>query len=439
MQRPCTRRTALKIGGAFAVPLILPFSIRARGRANDALRIGAIGTGRMGLGDLRSIRKLGLDPDLNARVLAVCDVNAERAEFARAELERTYSEVPGQAAPKIEAYGDFRELLAREDLDGVTISTPDFWHAGIAVAAAKAGKDIYIQKPLTYSIGEGQKLVQAVREHKVILQVGSQQRSDARFRLACELVRNGRIGKLARILVSLPPDSGIGVADEQPVPENLDYDLWLGPMSEQPYTEHRVHPRKGYGRPGWLQIDRYCRGMITGWGSHMNDIAQWGHGTDRDSGVHLIRAEAEFPERGLFDVHTTFRSEARYADGVELIQETGDPAGVRFEGRDGWIFVRRGGIEAEPAAILKEPIGEDEERLYVSNDHYRNFLECMRSREEPICPVEVGHRSNSLCVITHIAMKLGRELGWDPVREQFEDDAEANRLLDFERRAPWKL
>jgi len=439
MKRTCTRRTALKLGGALAVPLILPRGVRARAGKNDALRIGAIGTGRMGLGDLRSIRKRGLDPAVNARVLAVCDVNAERAEFARAELERAYAEVPEHAAVKVDAYGDFRELLAREDLDGVTISTPDFWHAEVAVAAARAGKDIYLQKPMTYSIGEGQKLVRAVREHDVILQVGSQQRSDARFRQACELVRNGRLGKLQRILVSLPPDSGTGVADEQPIPSSLDYDLWLGPTPERPYTEDRVHPRKGYGRPGWLQIEGYCLGMITGWGSHMNDIAQWGHGTDRDSGVRVIRAEAEFPERGLFDVHTQFRSEARYADGVELIQATGNPAGVRFEGSDGWIFVRRGGIEAEPASILQEEIGEDEERLYVSHDHYRNFLDCMRSREEPICPVEVGHRSNSLCVITHIAMKLGRELRWDPARERFEEDAEADRLLDFERRAPWKL
>ncbi|MAG58000.1 MAG: oxidoreductase [Planctomycetes bacterium] len=440
MNQDCTRRTAIKLGGALAIPLFLPGFAGRESNPADALRIGCIGTGRMGRGDMRAIRRRGLDPAVNARIVAVCDVDALRAEAARADCERDYrAKLGGDSAPKVAVFRDFRELLARKDIDGVTISSPDFWHAGHAVAAAKAGKDVYLQKPMTYSVGEGIKLVQAVREAKIILQVGSQQRSDARFRRACELVRNGRVGKLQRIVVSLPPDRGRGVGVATPVPKNLDYDLWLGPTGVKPYAAHRVHPQKGFGRPGWLQIEGYCRGMITGWGSHMNDIAQWGHGTDRDGGVTEISATAKFPDRGLFDVHTKFSSRARYADGVELIQQTGAPAGVRFIGSKGSIFVRRGGIEAEPASILKEKIGDDETQLYVSTDHYRNFLDCMRSRKEPICPVEVGHRSNSLCIITHIAMKLGRKLHWDPSKERFRDDAEANRLLDFERRAPWTL
>ncbi|MBK8975831.1 MAG: Gfo/Idh/MocA family oxidoreductase [Planctomycetes bacterium] len=434
-----TRRTAIKLAGAFAAPLLLPARL-LRGTANDALRIGCIGTGRMGHGDLGAVLRRGLEPAINARIVAVCDVDATRAAHARDEIRKVYAERLGdEPAPEITIYRDFRELLARDDIDGVTISTPDFWHAGHAIAAARARKDIYVQKPLTYSLVAGQKLVRAVRDHGVVLQTGSQQRSDARFRQACELVRNGRVGKLQRIDVSLPPDKGRGDPTEAPVPEQLDYDMWLGPTPVLPYAEHRVHPQQGYGRPGWLQIDRYCRGMITGWGSHMNDIAQWGHGSDRDSGIVSIRATAEFPDRGLFDVHTTFRAEARYADGVELVQQTGDPAGVRFTGSDGWIFVRRGGIEADPKTILDETIGDGELHLEVSDDHYRNFLECMRSRRDPICPVEIGHRSNSVCVVTHIAMKLGRQLHWDPAAERFVDDDAANAMLDFERREPWTL
>jgi hypothetical protein len=179
--------------------------------------------------------------------------------------------------------------------------------------------------------------------------------------------------------------------------------------------------------------------MITGWGSHMNDIAQWARGTDLDSGLTEIEAEASFPERGLFDVHTRYFARGRWADGVPLIQRTDPQAGVTFVGSEGWLFVRRGGIAAGPSSILKETIGDDEDRLPVSDDHYRDFLECVRSRQDPIAPVEAGHRSNSLCVITHIAMLLGRKLKWDPASESFPGDDEANALLDFERRAGWEL
>ena len=282
-------------------------------------------------------------------------------------------------------------------------------------------------------------LVKAVRENGVILQTGSQQRSDARFRQACELVRNGRIGKLRQVEVWLPPDRGSAKVTDAKLPSHFDHDLWMGPTAERPYAELGVHPQKGFGRPGWLQRHGYTRGMITGWGSHMNDIAQWGRGTDVDSGLTEIEAQASFPERGLFDVHTSYFARGKWADGVPLIQRTDPQAGVTFSGSEGWLFVRRGGIEAGPSSILKETIGPDEEQLYVSDDHYRNFLECVRSRREPICPVEVGHRSNSVCVITHIAMQLERKLKWDPVTETFPGDDEANALLDFERRPGWEL
>ncbi len=438
---PVSRRTALKAAGAFAAPLILPRGLRAFASGNDTIRIGAIGCGRMGRGDLFSLLDRGLDPVLNARVVAVCDPDLQRAEHAQRDVAKRYADkLPeGESAPEVAVYADFRELLAREDIDAVTVSTPDFWHAGHGVAAAKAKKDIYIQKPLTLTINEGKALVKAVRANGVVLQVGSQQRSAKNFRHACELVRNGRIGKLQRVEAWLPPDKGRAEPTPTPKPAHFDYDLWMGPTAERSYHELGVHPVKGYGRPGWLQRQGYTRGMICGWGSHMNDIAQWGHGGDADSGLTEIEAKAHYPERGLFDVHTHYFARGKWADGVPLIQRTDPQAGVTFTGSDGWLFVRRGGIAAGPKVILDEVIGEDETRLYRSDDHYRDFLECVRSRRDPICPVEVGHRSNTVCVITDISMILDRKLKWDPVSETFPGDDEANALLDFERRKGWEL
>jgi predicted dehydrogenase len=222
------------------------------------------------------------------------------------------------------------------------------------------------------------------------------------------------------------------------VPSNFDFEMWLGPTPLADYTEHRVHPQADFSRPGWLQIEPYCRGMITGWGSHMFDIAQWGHGSS-DTGPIEMEATGKFPDRGLFNVHTTFQATGRYGDGVKLVIESGDPAGVTFEGDAGWLSVGRGHLKAERPELLHERIGAEETHLYVSRNHMANFLQCMRSRQDPICPVEVGHRSNSICVITHLAMKLGRRLNWDPQAEQFIDDDQANTLLDYEYRQPWTL
>jgi len=399
--------------------------------------MGCIGAGRQGQGDIQELIYRGLDA--GARVVAVCDVDAHRMEDAQWLAEKIYAtEMDKDSYKGCTAYRDFRELLARKDIDGVLIVTPDHWHAPIAVAAANAGKDIYLEKPLTYSIIEGQKLVQAVRKNNRVLQVGSQQRSSTYFLMACELTRNQRIGKLHTIHVWLPEDHGTGNPQPMPVPVNLDYNFWLGPKPQAPFTEDRVHPQRSYSRPGWLQIKQYCLGMITGWGSHMNDIAQWGNNTD-NTGPIEIEAKAEFPNRGLFDVHTTFRAEAIYANGVRLIMETGDPAGVRFEGDRGWVFVKRGAIQASDREILRQKIRENEIKLYRSSNHMKNFLECMHNRKDPVTPVEVGHRSNTICVLTHIAMKLGRKLRWNPQAERFIKDDEANRLLDYPHRKPWTM
>jgi myo-inositol 2-dehydrogenase / D-chiro-inositol 1-dehydrogenase len=433
-----TRRSFLKSAAAAAVaPAIIPSSVFSRPAPSDTLTMGCIGVGRQGLADMQELIYRGLE--VGARVVAVADIDAHRLEHAQWLVDKIYAAELGAEKPSACAgYRDFRELLARPDIDGVTIVTPDHWHAAHAVAAANAGKDIYLEKPMTYTIVEGQKLVQAVRRNKRILQVGSQQRSGIYFRTACELVRNNRIGRLKSIRVILPCDVGTGNPGPMPVPKNLDYDFWLGPAPEAPFSEDRTHPQAGYERPGWLQIEPYCRGMITGWGSHMNDIAQWGNGTD-ETGPVSFEGRGDFPARGLFNVHTTFHVEAVYANGVRLIIETEEPGGVRFEGEKGWIYVQRDKLESSDPAILREKIGDNEVRLYVSNNHMKNFLECLRSRQDPVAPVEVGHRSNSICVLAHIAMKLGRKLSWDPKAEHFVGDDDANTWLDIAHRAPWTV
>jgi predicted dehydrogenase len=432
------RRDFLKAAGISVIaPAVLPSRLLAQTPPSDTMLCGVIGTGRQGLGDMQELIYRGLET--GARVVAVCDIDRHRLEDAQWMAEKIYSAELGKGSYKgIDAYPDFRELLARPDIDGVLVVSPDFWHALHGIAAAGAGKDVYLEKPLTYSIAEGRTLVEAVRRNKRILQVGSQQRSSVYFRLACELVRNERIGRLQSMHVWLPEDQGTGDPTEMPVPKNLDYDFWLGPAPRAPFSQDRVHPQTSYERPGWLQIGPYCHGMITGWGSHMNDIAQWGNGSD-DTGPVEIGGKAEYPDRGLFDVHTKFHAEAAYANGVRLIMETGDPPGVRFEGEKGWVFVTREEITASDPAILKRPAGEGEIKLYESGNHMKNFLECMRTRMEPAAPVEVGHRSNTICLLAHIAMKLGRKLRWDPQVECFLDDDEANGRLDYPHREPWTV
>jgi myo-inositol 2-dehydrogenase/D-chiro-inositol 1-dehydrogenase len=436
--RGFSRRSFLKAAAVSALaPAIVPSSVFAKPAPSDVLSFGCIGVGRQGQSDMQELIYRGLEA--GARVVAVCDVDGHRLDNAQWLAEKIYTlETGTDASGSVAAYRDFRELLARPDLDGVLVVTPDFWHAPIAIAAAAAGKDIYLEKPLTYSIVEGRALVGAVRDNGRVLQTGSHQRSSIYFLKACEIVRNGGIGTLRTIRVWLPEDQGSGDPRPCPVPRSLDYEFWMGPTAEAPFCEDRVHPQADYGRPGWLQIESYSRGMITGWGSHMIDIGQWGNGTE-ETGPVSIEARGEFPDRGLFDVHTKFEAEAVYRNGVRMLMTSGDPAGVRFEGDAGWVFVQRGAIEASDPEILRWQPGQGAVKLVPSGNHMKNFLEAARSRAEPAAPVEVGHRSNTICVLTHIAMKLGRKLVWDPDAERFVGDEEADRRLDYPHRALWTL
>jgi predicted dehydrogenase len=390
----------------------------------------------MGRGDLVDV--LG-HPE--AHVIAVCDVDRRRAEDGKALVERIYAERRSDGSYSgCATHHDYRELVARDDLDAVLVCTPDHWHTLPALAAVRAGKDVFLQKPLTYYIHEGRMLSDAVRSYGRILQVGSQQRSDSRFRKACELVRNGRIGQLRHVKVGFGLDPGTTVKPVMPVPENLDYDMWLGPAPWTPYTEERVHPDKGYGRPGWLRIRDYSAGMITGWGSHHMDIAHWGMGMEY-SGPVEIEGHATFPADGLWNVHGPFSIDYKYANGVTL-SCAGDKvnrAGVTFEGDEGWVWVTRGAIDAHPKSLLDSVIGPDEVHLYQSRDHKGNWIECMRTRREPVAPVEIGHRSNSACLLGNISMLLDRKIVWDPKTESFPNDPEAARMVVGAMRAPYTI
>jgi predicted dehydrogenase len=441
IKRAMSRRDLLKRSAAaaagLAVPMIVPSSVFGAEAPSERITLACIGVGRMGTGDLGEA--LGFK---QVQVVAVCDLDAKRAALAQKRIESTYAKrSPGGDYKGCAVYGNFRELLARSDIDAVQIATPDHWHTLPALEAARAGKDIFLQKPLTLTIREGRILSDTVRRYGRVSQVGSQQRSDKEFRTACELVRNGRVGKLHTIKVGFGTDPGCGPQPTMKVPENLNYEMWLGPAPWAPYTEERVHPQNSItDRPGWLRISDYGAGMITGWGSHHLDIAHWGMGTEYTGPVEIV-GEAEFPKEGLWDVHGDFRIEYTYANGVKVIagDEKKFKNGVQFEGDKGWVFVTRGSIDAEPKSLLQEQIGPGETKLYVSNHHKGNFYECIKSRAPTIAPVEVGHRSCTVCLLGDIAMRTGRKLRWDPAKELFVNDDAANQMLSRPMRAPWCL
>jgi hypothetical protein len=344
-------------------------------------------------------------------------------------------------------------MLNNKDIDAVIISTPDHWHSQPALEVALAGKDVYLQKPTSLTIAEGRLLSDVVKKKGIILQVGTQQRSSPQFRIAAELVRNGRIGKLHTVKIGLPGDPSGPPAPAMPVPSGLNYDMWLGSTPEVPYTEIGVHPQKGYGRPGWLRLEQYGAGMITGWGQHHFDSAAWGMDTEY-TGPVTVQSVAEFPKAGLWNVHGDFMVKAEYANGITMFTSGGFPNGIRYEGTEGWIFVSRGNyvasssdpvtaansskaLDASDPKILTSVIGANEIHLYKSDEHHGNWLDCIQSRKEPISPVEIGHRTCSVCLVSHIAMKLPRKLNWDPKSERFVKDDEANAMLSRSQRKPY--
>ena len=450
-RRNFLKNSSAAMAGSFIIPTIVPSSVFGKNAPSNKINVAQIGFGRIAMThDLAET--LTFDA---ARVIAVCDLDSNRVAKGKAFIEGFYAKKTGNKdAVTVKTYGDYREMLLNKDIDAVMISTPDHWHSQPAIEAALAGKDVYLQKPTSLTIAEGQKLVEVVKRKGTIFQVGTQQRAMPQFRIAAELVRNGRIGKLHTVEIGLPGDPSGPEAPEMPVPKNLNYEMWLGSTPEVYYTEMRVHPQNSMtDRPGWLRCEQFGAGMITGWGQHHYDSAAWGMDTEY-TGPISINAHAEFPKSGLWNVHGEFLSVAEYKNGITMISSGGYPNGIRYKGTEGWIFVTRGNymasasdpvsksrsskaLDASDPKILTSVIKENETHLYKIENQHGNWLDCIKTRKAPISNVEIGHRACSICLITHISMKLGRKLDWDPEKEMFVKDVEANKMLSRTQRFPY--
>jgi predicted dehydrogenase len=449
-----SRRTFLKtsLGAAAAAgfPTIVPSSVFGQLAPSNRINVGAIGVGRISRGhDLPGIWKYD-----QAKIMAVCDLDANRVELGKALINGYYSKKTGKPYDGVTGYHHYRELLANKDIDAVVISTPDHQHAILAVDAVRAKKDVYLQKPASLTISEGRHMSDQVTASKQILQIGSQQRSWKQFYRACELVRNGRIGEIKHVEIGLPGDPAGGDPAPMPVPTGFQYDAWLGSTPEVPYTVDRVMPLQGFSRPGWLRMEQFGAGMITGWGAHHVDTAHWGMNTELTGPVE-IWGTAEFPTSGLWDVHGKFLTHTRYANGITMDISGDFPNGIKWYGTKGWIFVTRDEMTTPTATagqtakieplmasdpkILDSVIGPGEVHLYQSDDQHGNWLDCIKSRKAPTAPAEIGHRACSTCLLHHIAMKTKRHLHWDPAKERFINDDAANAMLSRPQRAPYVM
>ena len=431
------RRTFLKQTAATAVGTLgLPYLVRSPALGNsqtspasERITVGAIGMGAQGQYDMKVVMR-----DPGVQVVAICDVSEGGSgyptwygtdkggrRYAKQAVEEYYAQkAPSGSYKGCDVYTDFRDLLARQDIDAVIIGTPDHWHAIMAIEAARNGKNIYCEKPLSLTIGEARAMVNAVRRYDRVFQTGSQQRSESGFRFACELVRNGYIGEIKSVIANIGGPSGPCDLPGQPTPDFLDWDLWLGPAPWRPYNE-KLHPAR------WRSFWDYSGGGMTDWGAHHFDIAQWGLGMDHTGPVEVI------PPDGKDIKVLTFR----YANGVTLTRDQAN--GVLFTGTEGKIEVNRGYLKTWPESLQQVQLGPDKVHLYKSDNHHVDWLNAIRTRTKPICDVEIGARSVTICHLGNIAYWLGRPLKWDPVSEVFPGDEEANRMLDRAQRAPWRL
>ena len=423
-----SRRSFLKaVAAAASAPAFVRASALGRDGAvavADRITMGCIGVGGQGTGNMNAFRH-----DPRVQVVAVCDVDRAHRERARGICK----------LPPSSAYVDYRRIIERDDIDTVLICTPDHWHAIIAVAAARAAKDLYCEKPLSLAVQDGRAICRAVAKYGRVLQTGTWRRSRPACRLGCEMVRNGRIGKLHTVRVGVPAGFAIrrGVnptTPPEPVPAGLDYDMWLGPAPWAPYSRARCHFN-------FRWILDYSAGYITDWGAHYLDIAQWGNGTDLTGPVE-IEGTARFPAEGIYDAPNQFEITYTYANGVRFVLFTTTESarwGMRFEGTEGWLYVESGRIAAEPADILKEKIAPHEIHLYASANHHGNFIDCVLSRRPSAAPAEIAHRSACVCHLGAIAVLLNQKLRWDPAAERFGANDAADRMLSRPIRSPWHV
>ncbi|MFC1792960.1 Gfo/Idh/MocA family protein [Planctomycetota bacterium] len=440
-QSKITRRSFVKNAavcgaGLMGFPYVLPSSVLGGNGAvapSNRITLGLIGTGNINTHHCRTFLA-----EKDALIIAVCDPVAARREGYCNRINQAYG------GTTCADYRDFRELLVREDIDAVCIGTPDHWHAAQAIAAMQAGKDVYVEKPLTLTVAEGRRIVEVASMYGRILQTGLQRRSNGAFRNACELVRNGRIGRLTHVEVGI---IGInkGVQARQnfpktPVPEGFDYDMWLGPAPFASFCPQRV--ARGNEVCYWYYISDYTAGFITGNGVHFVDIAQWGIG-DEVKPLEVNTLSADIPSNGLVDDAIAWRSKIVYENGVAMSYSSEGnphPDGIRFIGTEGWIHITGGGtLSANPTDILKSAIGPNEIHLYASPGHHRNFLDCIKTRRPTAASAEIGHHATTTCNLVEISARLGRMLRWDPATERFINNEAANRFLSRAMRSPWRL
>ncbi len=415
-RRSFLRRSATAVS-AFAAPMILPRRIFG---ANDRIAVASIGVRNQGSGNVKRFLAAGVD------IVGICDVDSKVAADGAAIVK--------EKGPTPKIYSDYRRLLEESGVDAVVITTPDHWHARMTIDACQAGKDVYCEKPLSLTIAEGRRMVNAAREHRRIVQTGSQQRSSKEFWSACMLVRNGLIGDVKEVLVGIPdPNHPGSIGDVEPVPPELDYESWLGSAPQKPYHSKRVH----YNFRFWWD---YSGGQMTNFGAHHLDIAQWGLGMD-ETGPVACEGTAEFHPQMFHEVTEKCRLTYTYANGVKLTLGQGQKdiqGGTTFIGTKGRIAVNRGKLVTEPRELSQMSLDAAElTQLYRSDDHTKNFLDCMQSRKLPICDVEIGHRSATVCHLGNLVARLGRPVKWDPVTESCPGDAEAQAMTDKEYRDPW--
>ena len=441
-RRSFLARSSTLAAAAFGFPAIIPGS--ALGLDGAVPPSGRIAFGVIGLGTIGGEHIKNISKRRNAVLAAICDVDAPRiakgledARTVRAQAAAagSGSGLSAESAGDPATHADWRELVARADLDAIVVATPDHWHGVMAVAVANAGKDVYCEKPLAYSVAEGRAICDAVERNGRVLQTGTWQRSIPAFRHACELVRNGRIGKVHTVKVG--PG---GVADDfcwpslpaMPVPAGFDYEMWLGPAPQAPYTEKRCHFHFRWN------FD-YAGGMVTDVGAHHVDIAQWGLGTE-STGPVRVEGKCEWCRGALANVAKTYELTYTYADDTKMIVASALPGAVRFEGEHGWVWAKGWDqYETYPASLKQSVIRPDEIHLMNSTDHLENFIQAVQTRRQPIAPAETAHRNATICNIGNISLRLGRALNWDPQAEAFVNDEEANRYLDRPMRAPGRV
>ena len=398
----CSARSIM-LGGT--LPLVLPARVFG---ANERVGIGYIGVGRR-VRELMNLTK-------GMQIVAISDLNQNRLDEFKDKGWKAYS--------------DYRKMLESREVDAVIVATPDHWHALNCIHACEAGKDVYCEKPMSLTVREGRAMVEAVRRNKRVFQTGSQQRSMEACRIGCELVRNGRIGKVHTVHGNNYPSPWECTLPEQPVPKGLDWDMWLGQTPVRPYHEELYLPRVRGTEAGWISFRPYSGGEMTGWGAHGLDIIQWALGMDETGPVEV------WPEGEGLKCPVSFR----YADGVVLkLDDKGPAGGALFVGDKGEITVDRGKYAAKPVELAKEPLKGSDVHLYKSMDHMQNWLDCIRSREKPVADVEIGHRTTTVCHLGNIARWTGRKLTWDPEKEAFAGDEDANSYLRRPMRAPWTL